>query len=178
MTATLDRDKLAKVAALMRSPNQHEADTARLKYIEMLATAGLRPEEVVAGIPKADMAEGDHYDELGRVFADILRRSAKAATQPHRPEPAPEPPPKPKRKRKTKAERDEEQRKAEEKAELERQAWRERQRQAEAEQEEAYKQAQARRAQREAARTQDQPEPAQPQPKRCSGPGSLDTSLG
>jgi hypothetical protein len=54
--ASVNRDRLAKVLALMSSPVDGEALAATRMMVKLLADAGLRPERLVDGIPAERVA--------------------------------------------------------------------------------------------------------------------------
>jgi hypothetical protein len=56
MTVIVDRDRLAKVLALISSPVDGEALAAVRTAVKMLAAAGMRPEQLVDGVPHRRIA--------------------------------------------------------------------------------------------------------------------------
>jgi hypothetical protein len=82
MSHAINRDRFAKVLALMSSPVDGEALAATRTAVKMLANINLRPEDLVNGIPKPDEPIG---------FETIVRYKWSYGTEP----PQRPPPPKP-----------------------------------------------------------------------------------
>jgi hypothetical protein len=51
LTTSVNRDRLAKVLALLANPVEGEALAAARMAVKLLADAGMRPEQLVDGIP-------------------------------------------------------------------------------------------------------------------------------
>jgi hypothetical protein len=87
MSGMIDRARLSKVLALLASPVDGEALAAARKAVELLAAAGLRPEQLVDGLP-----DPDPFGLANFVYSPSPAahppRSARSATQP-KPPPAP-----------------------------------------------------------------------------------------
>lgn len=78
----IDRNKLAKVLAYLASPIDGEALAATRKAVELFDKAGLRPEQLVDGIPKDDLGiriVSTSFDDLAKAMREAAERSEQAA---------------------------------------------------------------------------------------------------
>jgi hypothetical protein len=76
MSAALDRDKLAKILALLASPVDGEALAAARKAVEILGKAGLRPESLAQPAP-ASKAPRNGWTRAGLEFALTIERTSR-----------------------------------------------------------------------------------------------------
>ena len=78
----IDRNKLAKVLAYLASLIDGEALAATRKAVELFDKAGLRPEQLVDGIPKDDLGSrivSTSFDNLAKAMREAAERSEQAA---------------------------------------------------------------------------------------------------